>query len=74
MIMVESQVSMTLKEENNSWRCQHFQMDSEMRGSISIQSKIQKQNGTQFLNFNSKQAKIFYSIRQKVKNSNTMLR
>jgi hypothetical protein len=56
---------MSLKEENNSWKCQHFPMEWEQINKISIKSIIL---GILFLNFNSKQARMYYSIPQEEKN------
>jgi hypothetical protein len=57
----ESQRPMTLKEESNSWKCQHFQTDLVQKVKISIKSMM---FGMLFLNSHSKQARMYYSIPQ----------
>jgi hypothetical protein len=55
MTTVESHNPMSLKEENNLWKCQHFPMEWEQINKISIKSIIL---GILFLNSISKQARM----------------
>lgn len=60
--MVESLTRMSLKEANNSWKCQHFPMDLEQKQNISLKAIM---NGMLFLNSNSKQPRMYCGNPQK---------
>jgi hypothetical protein len=54
---VESLTRMSLKEENNLWKCQHLPMDKEQQNQEEKIFMKPMQHGMLFLNSNSKQAR-----------------